>query len=583
MPLLALDTETHRFAPGNMRPQVVCVSLAYEEGGRVESDLLRFKDPNFTQAMDIYWPGADPIVGHNIAYDMGCLAGSLPGLMPEVFRKYEAGEIVCTQLRERMLDIALGDNPKLRGWYSLNGLTQRIMGQDRSAEKHGEDAWRLRYAELENTPVPMWPEAARTYALRDAEDLIPIFQNQSARAKALGYAGFEAESRRQSAYDFALSLAGAYGMTPDPDRVQALLKELEGGRAEAEVLAKKAGIIRPNGTRDLKLTRELVERTWVGEGPVPTTDKGAIKTAKDVLKDCDSEELQAYSRFVHLDKMISTYVTALSAPIVHPMFMALGAMSGRTSCRNPPIQNQPREGNIRECFIPRPGFKYVSVDFSTQELRCLAQTQLDLFGVSPLAAEYQKDPNFDAHQGLADQVGCTRQEAKAANFGFPGGLGVNTFVGYARNTYGVDMSEEHARNLRNAYLKRWDMKRYFDYVDEHTKNDNGIYRDPRSGFMRGGCRYTSFANGGFQTPASQASKTAMFEVSKRCYAEPESSLYGARPVAFIHDEILAEVPEDRAEEAVEEMKQAMVEAHMRWTPDVPAVAEGKVLEGAWEK
>lgn len=582
MSLLAFDVETHPFSPGNMRPPLVCASLAWLDQGGVHSDLLRFKDPGFNPAMDTYWAGADPLVGHYIAYDMSCLGASLPGLMAEIFRKYDQGEIVCTKVRERLLDIALGENPKQRGWYSLEGLSRRIMGEDRSADKADPDSWRTRYRELENIAVDRWPAAARDYALKDAESLIPIWQNQQARAQVLRYQSFGMEARRQSSYDFALSLTGAYGMTPDQGAVQALLKKLEAGVAQAEVVAKKGGVLRSDGTRDMKATRNLVQATWSGPGEVPSTPKGAIKTDRETLEGCDSEVLEQYARFVHLKKMISTYIEALNAPIVHPFFNVLGAVSGRTSCRSPNIQNQPREGNLRECFRPRPGFRYVSVDYSTQELRTLAQTQLDLFGISPLALEYQKDPGFDAHQDLANTIGCTRQEAKAANFGFPGGLGAETFLKYAKGTYGVEMELEQAKNLKEAFMDRWDMQRFFDYVEGHTKNDNGTLVLPRSGRMRGGCRYTSFANGLFQGPASDASKTALFDVARECYAEPDSPLYDSRPVAFIHDEILIEAPEGKAEEAMERMKEVMEHAHDKWTPDVPSVAAGKVMD-RWEK
>ena len=48
-----------------------------------------------------------------------------------------------------------------------------------------------------------------------------------------------------------------------------------------------------------------------------------------------------------------------------------------------------------------------------------------------------------------------RSESKPINFGFPGGLGVRTFVQYARSTYGIEMTEEEARKEKEHWLNCW--------------------------------------------------------------------------------------------------------------------------------
>lgn len=58
--------------------------------------------------------------------------------------------------------------------------------------------------------------------------------------------------------------------------------------------------------------------------------------------------------------------------IVHTTYHTIGADTGRFSSSNPNLQNQPRDDRFRRGFIARPGHKLVSADFSQQEQAVLA-------------------------------------------------------------------------------------------------------------------------------------------------------------------------------------------------------------------
>lgn len=64
--------------------------------------------------------------------------------------------------------------------------------------------------------------------------------------------------------------------------------------------------------------------------------------------------------------------------------------------------------------------------------------------------------------------------------------------------------------------------------------------------------------------------------------EPKSPLYGSRPVLFIHDEIICEVPEERAPEAADELARLMLQAMKPFTPDLNMQAEAWVSR-RWSK
>ncbi len=66
---------------------------------------------------------------------------------------------------------------------------------------------------------------------------------------------------------------------------------------------------------------------------------------------------------------------------------------------------------------------------------------------------------------------------------------------------------------------------------------------------RGMVPYTAACNTFFQGLGADGAKAALWDVTLRCYADETSPLYACRPVNFVHDQILMEVPLERAHEA----------------------------------
>lgn len=104
--------------------------------------------------------------------------------------------------------------------------------------------------------------------------------------------------------------------------------------------------------------------------------------------------------------------------------------------------------------------------------------------------------------------------------------------------------------------------------------------------IRGGVDYCSRANNGFQALNADGTKAAVRAVGLECYGFGEmgrdSPLYGSRPIMMVHDEIFAEVPEDRAHEAAHRMSEIMVREMRRYIPDVYVAAEPAVAKW-WSK
>jgi DNA polymerase I-like protein with 3'-5' exonuclease and polymerase domains len=104
------------------------------------------------------------------------------------------------------------------------------------------------------------------------------------------------------------------------------------------------------------------------------------------------------------------------------------------------------------------------------------------------------------------------------------------------------------------------------------------------GRFRGGCRYTEFSNSLFQGLAADLAKHALWLVTKACYVQPQSPLFGSRPVNFVHDELVTEIPDnDRAHDAVMEQERIMIKAARGFLPDISNIECETVLARCWSK
>lgn len=291
------------------------------------------------------------------------------------------------------------------------------------------------------------------------------------------------------------------------------------------------------------------------------------------------------------------YVYCVSVPSGFVVVRRNGKTMITGQCQNPP-----RKGGVRECIIARPGYVLAGCDYDTIELRTLAQCCLDILGHSALAIALQngEDPHasyaamrlgveYDEFlrrmkEGDKESEGA-RQAAKPANFGFPGGLGPKTYVEYAKG-YGQFLTLEEAKEAREFYMNRWpEMREYFRFIAAETENDAPLIH-LGSGRVCGKVRYTKRANGYFQGRAADGAKAAMWALFKECYMGEDtvgdlggkvSPLFGSRPILFLHDEFILEVPEVTAHLAAARLQKVMEFQMQKWIPDIPAKASALLM------
>ena len=587
MDVLTIDLETYLITPECLTPRIVSAAWKYlNKPAELE---IRNSAGSFSIYEHIEKHLAKPdalLNGQNISYDLACLVNENPAFLPVVYAAYERGQIFDTQIADKLLGIATGAFEKRKS--SLDVLCKRYLGFD-MVGKSGEDIWRTKYSELDGVSLEEWPKAARDYAENDVNITEQVFKQLF---------GARIENWADQCYAaWALHLISVYGMRINQGRADRWVASVEEDYEKAQAFSKQIGILRPNGTKNLAVLREIITEAYNGSPPL--TDKGSVKTDGETCKSSGDERLLKYAEGRFCEKLKTTYAPILTgSQIVRPRYNVL-VKSGRTSCAKPNMQNPPREGKFREVFEPRPGYVYVLCDYDQIELVALAQIHLWLFKKSAIAdavnegrdlhcevAAKLKNIHYNAFQKQYE-IGyewakSLRQFSKIANYGFPGGLSSSVFRDYAKG-YGLDVSESDAADIRAAWLETWpEMRKYFDLIGKETQWGGADVTQFVSGRIRGACTFTQYANTLFQGLVADAAKRALTAVSRACYVDTESPLFGSRPVAFLHDEIILESLEADAPQAAAELSRIMIEKMREYIPDV-AVGASPYISRVWSK
>jgi DNA polymerase I-like protein with 3'-5' exonuclease and polymerase domains len=589
--LFAFDTETELIVDNNI-PPVICLSYATEDdkvGVAVGEQI--------PQIIEAVVSRGDTLIAHNASFDLGVLVRAFPQLWTPLSTALQEDRVVCTKIRERLYKIARGgsgDGAVLLpsgervGKLSLAGLINKYCDVDIGASKQ-EDSVRYKYSELREVAVEEWPEEAVRYAILDSVYALQVYwaQERTIAADVLS------NQYDQVRADFALYIMGAEGIPLDSSQIDAVKAGLEADLEPLKDRLESAGLMEKGSIKTSALS-ERIQRAYQRIGqPAPKTEKGAVSTSKQSIQESQDADLLDVIEWKERQKLLSTYVPALQASAeidnrVRTRYDVL-KVTGRTSSSSPNIQNLPRKGGVRDCFVADPGNLLVLCDYEAAEMRTLCTAYRFATGESsPLEQMYREDPHFDAHTWFASRlIDITyeegkerksnkdkrflerRQQAKAANFGFPGGLGAAAFQQYARG-YGLDLSVEEAHNLRENWIDIWRFSPYFEACNDFA--ERGYVETPGSLRRRGFASFTESCNYLFSSLLADAAKRAVYRVVIECFADPESALFGARPVAFIHDEIIIQAPKESAPTAGARLSEIMVE-ELEAVTGIPAIAE----------
>lgn len=578
--MYAIDTETRLITPTQPHPPPVCVSVAWDD---LEGYVLSPQELP-AEVLDVH-----QLVGHNLAFDMSVLYPMFPR---EIIRAYREGRVQDTMIHHKLVRIEQGSHKYAKkGDYTLGRLAQRVgIELDK-----GADSWRLRYGELEGTPISDWPEEAVRYASEDARATYIVAQDQIVR-------GTRPDMVLQCRSAFVLHQITERGIAVDKDRVSAFTAQVLSDYARLLEGSPFHRVVKGKAVKDTKRLQAHVESV-LGDLS-PRTATGKVSTDRDTLLLCNTPEAKHMLELGKVDKLRTSFVPLLTQGAqdgaIHARYNEL-VSTGRTSSFGPNIQQLPRDPGVRECFCARPGYLLCSVDYDMIELKALAQICYTWFGYSHMreailqgqdlhvrvAATLERMSYDDAAAALKagdKRIKNARQFAKIANYGMAGGMGPASFSDYARG-YGITLSVGEASVVKDAWLATWgEMSDYFAVAAEVAGDlGTGLIEQIGSGRLRGGVSYTEACNTMFQGLVADAAKDAMWHLWLACADERQGSpLYGSHIVAFLHDEYMVEIPETRADECAREVAKVVCDAAQVWMPDVPVTASPCLMRH-WSK
>ncbi len=315
------------------------------------------------------------------------------------------------------------------------------------------------------------------------------------------------------------------------------------------------------------------------------TATGQISTGHDVLVELAEtyEIAQHIIDYRELDKLRATYADALPRMIasdgrIHGCLNQAVAATGRLSSTEPNLQNIPVRTElgqrIRKAFIPEPGNKLISADYSQLELRILAHITQD-----PRMLEAYKN-NEDIHSQTARLVfGATtekemkekRRLAKIVNFG----------IAYAVEAFGlsqrVGISRSEAKQVIADYFATYKgIREYMDRTPVEAREKGYIASlfgrrryfasiNDRNFAVRSRAEREAI-NMPIQGTASDIVKIAMIRVAAALKREKLET----RMIMQVHDELLFECSASEVDAAKVLIKREMESAA---TLDVPLVVE----------
>lgn len=302
----------------------------------------------------------------------------------------------------------------------------------------------------------------------------------------------------------------------------------------------------------------------VEEGQTCHADPSISSQREDLEDYYDTQPfVKDFLDYMETEKATS-FVRDIESDIVHPRYSLL-KNTGRTSCSKPNFQQLPKKDGVRQMFRAEEGKTFIITDYSAVELATLSQVLFKKFGQSIMRDKINE--GIDLHKYYASVMHSIpvsqvtkqqRQEAKAANFGYPGGLGVKTFIQFSKG-YGLNLDQQEAQRMKDVWFSA------FPETVDYMKNDQG-YVFTLTGRKRNNTTYCAEKNTPFQGLAADGAKLAMYELDKA----------GFKIRGFVHDEIITEVSEDRVEDLLKDQERIMIEGMRTVVPDVRISVESNL-------
>jgi DNA polymerase-1 len=439
--------------------------------------------------------------------------------------------------------------------YSLSVISKKLLG----AELEKDEDIRCNFEDFKNIPAKEIPKVFLEYGAKDVIATFHCFTRLRMEITRLG-SNTNLSHHIQLLGALALNRMYKNGIGFDENKAQELLRELN---ADLEVQhAKMACYGFVKGIKgNQKAYNYVIDYLGI---KLPKTAEGDYSMKEsDLEKYKDNHFIASFLEYKKTEKT-TFFIRKLTGSRVHPRYDLL-KNTGRTGCSSPNIQQLPRDGHIRSMFKAEDGNTLLITDYSAIELATLAQHVYTTQGSSVMRDKINE--GADLHKYYAsvlfgvdeDKVEkWQRQAAKAANFGFPGGLGIETFIEFAKG-YDITLTEDEAQHMKNTWFDAFpEMKQYMQGEEGHVWT--------LTGRLRADTTYCAEKNTAFQGLAADGAKIALYNLMD----------VGFKLVGFVHDEIITEVPENTAEEMRGLQEEIMVNSMSLVVPDVKISVESTI-------
>lgn len=444
--------------------------------------------------------------------------------------------------RNKLWDTLLIERILWGGYFSLFGLDQLArryldIKVDKSLQKSWEKATEITPELLE-------------YAATDASITLQICE---AQRKIMTKDDFKiwSEVDRPALW----SILDFKGMAIDVDGWLSLAKS---NKERAEEIDKQLSF-NPNSPKQV-----VTNLTQLGFKGLPNSQEGTLET---FIKKFPKSEAARLSEMIlerrAFGKRASTYGANFISDhleqdnevnIIMPDWHIIGAESGRMSCSEPNLQNIPaRETkDFRKCFIARPGNKIIVVDYSAQEPRITAYLTQDkkLMSIFQSGKDIYCEMAREIFGETIEKSDPRRAQMKSLILGAIYGL--SKWGLSKKENIDVETAEELLNHFFRLFsgIKAWADKQQRNKKLVRTVMGRKCWLNPYSSQVE-----RNALNFSIQGTAGDMTKRALGLIHKDWNFPIPFGL-----VAVIHDEIVADIPEQYAHDVAQFISAKMIEA-----------------------
>jgi len=524
-------------------------------------------------------------VGHNLVFDLTSVA------------KYFDGEIPSAPYFDTMIGSFIIDN-KNKNKCGLDACLERefgyhmVKGVGKEVEKYSFD------------------EVAK-YAFLDAKYTFLLWKNLAPRIESDNLSVIMDLEMNVLEVLCDVKLTGSPIDVEELDKLDAQLRlDIETARADIFRIAQKPFNINSNKEKQFILYGPKSEG---GRGLKPKllttagqkkSDEGKEVTYEDYSVAADALEhyrkvdplVDALLTYADLNKLSTTYVvpykggevvrttggkekreqkeSLLINGRIHCDFVQHGAETGRFSSRNPNLQNVPAPHTshgkaIRNLFAAPEGYKLVVADYSQIEPRIIASMSAD-----PIMMDNYLNGR-DIYTTVGETMGVDRRAGKTLVLAMAYGVGPNKIAA------DIGCSVTEARQLLDNFSEKFSaVNSYRAKVLGATKKKTPHYVATLLGrrrylpeitskdqFTRAQAERQAF-NTRIQGSAADIIKLAMVRAHKNL---PD----GAKLILTVHDELVTLTPDDKVDETVDVIREAMEGINLL---NIPLVADITVVQ-----